>query len=202
MRIYFLLVAISAGLLCAQAPPQRISGFGLKDTTFVVNLLSPLSTKTGKAGDTFTASVEVPSRYQGAVIEGRITKLKRPGKGVGKGKAKVQFHFDTLTFNNQIAPVVANLVEVANSQGVKNIDDEGGTIGVTSNRKRALAALIGGGIGAGIGAAAGGAQGAAIGAAAGAGAGLMIGLTMTTTGSDVEFRPGSKFTLTISDTGR
>ena len=202
MRIYLLLLALSAGPICGQTPPQAIPGFGLNGATFVVNLLSPLSTRTANQGDTFTAVVEVPSQFQGGVVEGQITKLKRPKKGVGKGKAEVQFHFNTLTFNNQIAPIAANLVEAENSQGVKNIDEEGHTIGVTSNRKRAVATLLGAGIGAGIGAAAGGAQGAAIGAAAGGGAGLVIGLTMTATGSDVEFRPGSRFTLTVSDRRR
>jgi hypothetical protein len=186
----------------AQAPPGATVGFGLHDTTFVVRLLSPLSTRTAREGDTFTASVEEPSQYQGAAMEGRITRLKRPRKGVGKGKAEVQFRFERLTINGRTATITADLKDVKNSQGLNGVDEEGRAIGVASNKKRILSTLVLGGIGAGIGAAAGGAQGAAVGGAAGAAAGLLIGLKMTTTGSDIEFRPGSVFTLSVSDAGR
>ena len=66
--------------------PAQVQPLGLKHATFVVNLTSPISTNTSKPGDTFAALVEVPSDYQGAVFTGRITTLKQPKKGKGKGK--------------------------------------------------------------------------------------------------------------------
>jgi hypothetical protein len=166
-------------------------------------LLSPLSTKNGREGDTFTATVEEPSQYQGGLMEGRITKLKKPKKGVAKGKAEVQFQFDTLTFSGQTVRIAADLRDVMNSQGVRDVDEEGNVISRTSNRKRIGATIAGGVIGGIIGGLLGGGRGAATGAAAGAAAGLVIGLTMTTSASDIEFRPGSLFTLSVSDsTGR
>jgi hypothetical protein len=198
-----LLIAGVAAILSAQTPPvSQPQALGLQHVSFVAKLLSPISTKTSNQGDMFTAIVEDPSQYQGAVLEGKITKLKKPKKGTGKGKAEIAFEFDTITFNSKSAPVTVDLKEVQNSQGVKAVDEEGRVIGKTSNKKRALTALAGGALGAGIGALAGGAQGAVKGGAIGLAAGLALGLTMTTAGSDLEFLPGSHFTLDVSDRGR
>lgn len=195
----------AGGQLAAQTEPK---GLGLHDARFVVKLLSPISTKTSSEGDMFTALVEQPPDYQGAVFEGKITKLKRPKRGVGKGRAEIAFQFESITFKGNTIPVTADLKEVANSKGVKGVDEEGNAIGKTSNKKRLGSALVSSGIGAVIGGLAGGGRGAATGAAIGAGVGLVIGLTMTTTGSELEFLPGSLFTLEVShrtrksDTGR
>jgi hypothetical protein len=198
-----LLIAAVAAILSAQTPPEpQAQALGLQHVSFVAKLLSPISTKTSSEGDMFTAIVEEPSQYQGAVLEGKITKLKKPKKGTGKGKAEIAFEFDTITFNSKSTPVTVDLKDVQNSKGVRAVDEEGRAIGKTSNRKRALATIAGGAIGAGIGALAGGAQGAAKGGAIGLAAGLALGLTMTTAGSDLEFMPGSHFTLDVSDRGR
>ena len=200
--LLFIAVGVAA-TLSAQTPPEpQTQALGLQHVSLVAKLLSPISTKTSNEGDMFTAIVEEPSQYQGAVLEGKVTKLKRPKKGTGKGKAEIAFEFDTITFNSTSAPVTVDLKEVQNSKGVKAVDEEGRVIGKTSNRKRAFAALAGGALGAGIGALAGGAQGAAKGGAIGLAAGLALGLTMTTAGSDLEFLPGSHFTLDVSDRGR
>ena len=200
--LLFITVGVAA-TLSAQTPPEpQTQALGLQHVSLVAKLLSPISTKTSNEGDMFTAIVEEPTQYQGAVLEGKVTKLKRPKKGTGKGKAELAFEFDTITFNSTSAPVTVDLKEVQNSKGVKAVDEEGRVIGKTSNKKRAFAALAGGALGAGIGALAGGAQGAAKGGAIGLAAGLALGLTMTTAGSDLEFLPGSHFTLDVSDRGR
>jgi hypothetical protein len=200
--LLFIAVGVAA-TLSAQTPPEsQTQALGLQHVSLVAKLLSPISTKTSNEGDMFTAIVEEPTQYQGAVLEGKVTKLKRPKKGTGKGKAEIAFEFDTITFNSTSAPVTVDLKEVQNSKGVKAVDEEGRVIGKTSNKKRAFAALAGGALGASIGALAGGAQGAAKGGAIGLAAGLALGLTMTTAGSDLEFLPGSHFTLDVSDRGR
>jgi hypothetical protein len=183
------------------AQPQT-EGLGLQHSTFVVKLLSPISTKMSSEGDMFTAVVEEPTQYKDAVVEGKITKLKKPKKGVGKGKSEIAFQFDSLTFNGKSVPVDVELKEVTNSKGVKAVDEEGQVIGKSSNKKRVATAAAGAGIGALVGALAGGAKGAAAGSMIGLGAGVAIGLTMTTTGSDLEFLPGSIFTLDVSDSTR
>jgi hypothetical protein len=199
---------VFAVLACVVALSTRLSAqvqtesLGLQHSTFVVKLLSPISTKTSSEGDMFTAVVEEPTQYKDAVVEGKITKLKKPKKGVGKGKSEIAFQFESLTFNGKTVPVDVELKEVANSKGVKAVDEEGQVVGKTSNKKRIATAAAGAGIGALVGALAGGAKGAAAGSAIGLGAGIAIGLTMTTTGSDLEFLPGSTFTLDVSDSTR
>jgi hypothetical protein len=191
-------IAFSSQLPAQTQPP----GLGLKNASFVVKLLSPISTKTSNQGDMFTAVVEQPTDYQGAVIEGKITKLKKPKKGVGKGKAEIAFQFESITVNGNTMPVSADMKEVTNSKGVKAVDEEGQVIGKTSNKKRVGAAVAGAGLGAVVGALAGGARGAAAGSMVGLGVGLAVGLKMTTSGSDLEFLPGSHFTLYVSDRTR
>ena len=193
-----LFITLLLVLVTASAPAQ-VQPLGLKHATFVVKLTSPISTNTSSPGDTFAALVESPSEYQGAVFVGRITKLKKPKKGVGKGKAEIAFQFDALTAQGNTHPVIADLKDVTNSKGIKSVDEEGQVIGKTSNKKRVGAAAAGAGLGVLIGALGGGAQGAAIGGAAGLAAGIAIGLKMTTTGSQLEFLPGSHFTLDVSD---
>jgi hypothetical protein len=200
MKKFVLSLTICCGMTLIQGAAQdNTVRFGLQNVPFVVRLLSPLSTRNGSEGDAFTASVDDPAQFRGGIMEGHITKLKRPKNGVGKGKAEMQFEFERLAFNNQTALIRAELKDVANSQGARKVDEEGHVIGVTSNKKRALSVLITSAAGAAIGAAAGGATGAVAGAAAGAAAGLFIGLKMTTTGTNIEFRPGSLFILSVSD---
>jgi hypothetical protein len=203
MKVLLLIVLGVAATLSAQPPvASGTEAFGLEHASFLVKLLSPISTKTSREGDTFTVTVEEPAQYQGASMEGKITKLDSPKRGIGGGKAQVAFEFDTLTFNSRTAPVTVELKDVQNSKGVKAVDEEGHVIGTTSNKKRAFSTLAGGAAGAGIGAIAGGASGAAKGGAIGAAAGLALGLTMTTAGSDLEFLPGSQFRLDVSDRAR
>lgn len=195
-----LFAAFACGIaITSRLPAQSPASFGLKHSSFVVKLLSPISTKTSNEGDMFTAVVESPSEYQGAVVEGKIMKLKKPKKGVGKGKAEIAFEFDSMTVNGRTGSLTADLKDVTNSKGVKSVDEEGRVIGKTSNMKRVGAAAAGAGLGMLVGALAGGAKGAAVGGAAGLGLGLAVGLRMTTTGSDLEFLPGSHFTLDVSD---
>jgi hypothetical protein len=200
-RIMWLaVIAILAGPAGAQAP--NAAAFGLHKAPFVVKLLSPLSTKNAQENYTFTASVQEPAQYQGAIMEGRVTKVKKPRKGTGKGSAELQFHFETLTFNGLTEKIEADLTDVKNSTGIKGVDDEGHAIGRTSKKKRVAATAGGAALGALIGGLRGGGAGAAIGAAAGAAAGLAIGLKMTTAASDIDFMPGSLLTLSVSDAGK
>ncbi len=178
-----------------QAAPK----LGLNNVEMTVKLMSPISTKTSKRGDTFTAQVISPGPYENAVIEGRINAIKKAKK---RDKAAVSFVFETMTLSGVTYPIQADLKDVTNSQGVKDVDEEGRAIGKTSKKKALASALIGSAIGAALGAAVAGGRGAAAGAGVGAAAGLLIGITFTTAGSDMEFAPGSQFTLSVSDRAR
>jgi hypothetical protein len=184
--------------MVAQTKPEP-PPLGLKDAEMSVKLMSPISTKTSKAGDRFTAQVLTPSTYDGAFIEGRIASVKA---AKNRDKAEISFQFETLTFQATTHHIQADLKEVANSQGVKNVDEEGRAIGKSSKKKALQSALIGSVLGGILGGASAGAKGAAVGAAAGAGAGLLFAIKFTTSGSQMEFSPGSTFTLLVSDRGQ
>jgi hypothetical protein len=190
-------------LVVATSGVSQTSGgspLGIHDKEFVVKLMSPISTKTSQRGDSFTAQVVSPAEYQGAVMEGKITDVKKAKKG--NAKAAILFQFQTLTVGDKTAPITADLKQVANSKGVKEVDEEGRAIGKSSNKKKAGSALAGAAVGSLIGGLAGGAKGAAVGAGAGAAAGLLFAVTLTASGTDMEFAPGSEFTLAVSDRGR
>ena len=160
-------------------------------------LSAPISTRTSNTNDRFTVLVNSPPQYEGAILNGRITQVNAPQRGMGKGKPSIGFQFDSITVNNATSPIGAELETVSNSKGVKGVDEEGRAVGSTSNKKRVLSTFIGAGLGAAIGATQG-AQAAAKGAAVGGAAGLVIGLTMTTSGSDIEFFPGSLMTVKLN----
>lgn len=192
-----LVTAASTLFLMAQSPAAGT--LGLKDAEMTVKLLSPISTKTSQKGDQFSAQVITPEKYQGTALEGKVQSVTRAH---GSEKAEISFAFETITVGGVTHPIQAELKDVTNSHGVKNVDEEGRAIGTSSSKKKVAGAAIGAGVGGILGGALGGARGAAIGAGAGAGAGLLFAIKFTTSGTDMEFAPGSQFVLDVSDRGQ
>lgn len=160
-------------------------------------LLSPISTKTSKAGDKFTLNVLFPPQYTNGVIEGHIVKSKRSGKI--HGKSTLRLGFDSLTIRNRTIPIRGELRAVKNSKGVANVDDEGRAIGHSSRARNVLILLGLTAAGAAAGQATGGRRGAELGGAAGAA--LAAGIVLSTRGHDLEFVPGSEFTIQVYQRG-
>ena len=130
-------------------------------TILTVRLGESLSTKSNKAGDTFTGTIAEPVSVDGKVVipegadaTGNVTNSK--GMGHFKGGALLQIVLTSVTVKGASVPVETS----ANSHAEKG-------------KGKRSAVVIGGGAGLGalIGGLAGGGKGAAIGAAAGAGAG-------------------------------
>lgn len=190
-----MVLLVFAILVGAQAP-QPSRPLGLSEQIMTVSLLSPISTRTAKDNDQIVARVTTPPQFEGATIEGRVQKVTKAKSG---DKAEILFSFQTLTWNDHTYLIRAELTDVANSKGIKNVDDEGVAIGKSSKKGRIIATLLGSAAGAAIGAAAGGGKGAAVGAGAGAVAGLLIGTKFTARGPNIEFAPGSQFILKVSD---
>ena len=164
-----------------------------------VRLLSPISTKTSQKGDRFSAQVLKPNGFANAVIEGHINSVKRAAK---RDKAEISFAFETITFHGVAYLIRADLKDVANSSGVKNVDEEGRAIGKSSKKKAVESAAVASAVGGILGGVLAGGRGAAIGSTAGAAAGLLFAIKFTTSGSDMEFAPGSQFVLDVSDRQR
>jgi hypothetical protein len=178
------LATLLAGLAFAQASPE---------TAMRVKLLSPISTESSQPNDRITAQVLTPPGYAGAMLEGKVREAKG-GKKI-KGSASLNFTFDTLHLNGQQRTIQSTIQSVVNSQGAKDVDEEGRVVKKKNTLGKAALATA---IGAGIGAAIGGGRGAAIGAGAGAAAGILM-IQLAVDGAQVSFAPGSEFDLRVRE---
>jgi hypothetical protein len=164
-----------------QGMPSNGSGQVAAGTEMHAVLDTPLSTKTSKPGDRFTATISQPIRSNGseiipagARVEGEVSEAEE-GKTVavlrGRGKLNLRFR-DVVLPNGQSLPIAATLVSVHSTNGKesKSANQEGQV--ESSTRGKDVAKDVG--IGAGIGIVAGllfgsPLRGLAIGALAGGG---------------------------------
>jgi len=165
------------------------------NTRLTATLDSPISTKTFKEGDRFSMTVNSPSQYQGAVIEGRVNAQK---SGVISGRAKLTLDFESIRLQNGKTYRFAGIVDQVREPNGNNVsvNNEGTVRDGNQTTKTVTRAGIGAAIGAIIGAIAGGGQGAAIGAGIGAGAGA--GSVVLQGRDNLELPSGTEFSLTAS----
>jgi hypothetical protein len=180
--------------------PANIS-FIPADTVLRVELLTNLSTDATQRGDRFEARVIEPVDYQGAMIEGHVTRVKRAGKL--KGNAELQLTFDKISSNNRWTEFKAQVIEVVDngtSDGVGDVDEEGGVKGKDKTKDDVAKIGSSAGVGAIIGAIFGGGKGAAIGAAIGGAVGT--GGVLTSRGKDVRLDHGQHLRIRTSSETR
>lgn len=157
--------------------PSNASGAGIgsipRDTIMRVELLSNLSTNDSQKGDRFQVRVIEPKEYEGAIIQGQVIGVKRPGRA--KGTAELQLSFDEIRFadghSGKMSAQVIEVLPTGSSQGVGKVDTEGGVQGKDSTTSDVKKVGVAAGVGAIIGAIFGGGSGAAVGATIGAGVG-------------------------------
>ncbi len=143
------------------------------DTELIIELEQELSTETNKAGDKFIAKVISPSEISGAMIEGRVNKIQKPGRI--KKRAEMLLSFDIIRINERRwANYNAMVIEALPLKGdnIKQVDNEGilqGKSPVKDNAKKVA-------ISTGAGAVAGGVIGGPVGVAVGAGVGAAFGI--------------------------
>lgn len=167
-----------------------------RDTVMRVELLTNLSTDASQEGDRFQARVIEPAEYEGAMIDGRVRRVKRPGKI--KGTAQLQLSFEQIRMpDNRFANLNAQLIEVVDTPGAGRgsggVDPEGGIKGKDSTKRDVVKIGTGAAIGAIIGAIVGGGSGAAIGAAIGGGIGT--GGVLTQKGADIYLPRGQQLRI-------
>lgn len=175
---------------------EPVSGLVIpRDTIILVELLNEISTEVSQQGDPFQARVIDPKQIGGAIIEGHIAQIKRPGKA--KGTAQLQLAFDQIKFpSGQTAKIAGQVIEVipnGGTQGVGKVDSEGGVQGQTSTKHDAGKIGVPAGIGAVFGAIFGGGSGAAIGAGIGAGVGTAG--VLTSRGKDLRLTQGQQLRI-------
>ena len=144
-----------------------------RDTELVLELQDDLNTQQTREGDRFTAKVTAPSEIAGATIEGRVSKIVKPGRL--KQRSELSLSFDRILLSDsRWSNFSAVLTEVFAVKGdnVKRVDNEGTAIGQNSYKRDAI--KIGAPTGAGI--IIGGLTGGPVGAAVGAGVGAAFGV--------------------------
>ena len=164
---------------------------------FLIELDKGLSTDASQPGDRFEARVMEPGEYQGAIIDGRVTRVKRPGKV--KGVAELQLAFEQIRLpDNRATHFSAEVVEVIDmgNRDIGGVDPEGGVRGRDSTKDDVSKVGAATGIGAIIGAIVGGGKGAAIGAGVGGAAGT--GRVLTKRGKDIRLDRGQQLRIRSS----
>ncbi len=178
---------------------STISGLVLipSGALLTIEMDNSLSTDSSQNGDRFQARVVEPREYEGAIIDGRVTRVKRPGKV--KGVAELQLAFDQIRLpDNRGTNFSAEVIEVVDTgnRDVGGVDPEGGVRGRSSTKDDVSKVGAATGIGAIIGAIVGGGKGAAIGAAVGGAAGT--GRVLTQRGKDVRLDRGQQLRIRTS----
>ncbi|MEZ5427930.1 MAG: glycine zipper family protein [Pyrinomonadaceae bacterium] len=143
------------------------------DTELVVELLDPINTEQNREGDSFKAKVVSPSEISGAIIEGRIDKIRRPGRI--KRRAELLLSFDRIILSqdrwSNFDAIVTEVLPVK-GDNIKRVDGEG-TMEGDRPYKGDLTKL---GASTGTGAVVGGLIGGPVGLAIGSGVGAAFGV--------------------------
>ena len=180
-----------------QGGNRGASRFAIPNGTVLTAVLNQdLTTKQTQEGDRFTMTVRSPRQYNGAIIEGIVTKADRSGRVTGR--SELALDFQQLRMNGRTYDFGGFIEGVRTSDGEEvKIDNEGSVREDDSQTTRTVTRSgIGAALGAIIGGITGGGKGAAIGAAVGAGAGA--GTVLVQGRDDLNLRVGSEFTIRTS----
>jgi hypothetical protein len=166
-----------------------------RDSILLVELESGISTDASQRGDRFQARVIEPREFAGALVDGRVTQVKRAGKV--KGRSELQLEFEAIHLQDgrttALKADVVELIDMGNRDEAGTVDSEGGVKGRSSTKDDISRVGASTGIGAIIGAVVGGGQGAAIGAAIGGGIGA--GSVFTKRGQDIRLVRGQQMKI-------
>ena len=164
--------------------------------TLIAELNEDLSTRNARDGQTFTAIVRQPARYEGAIVEGRVTHLQRGGRVTGR--SELTLTFDNIRMRDGRTYRFAGILESVRMQDgeIVKVDNEGAVQDDNQTTKTVQRTAIGTAVGAIIGAIAGGGKGAAIGAIIGAGGGA--GSVYVQGRDDLDLMRGTELTIRAS----
>ena len=166
-------------------------------TELRIRLGSAVSTKTGRVGDKFKATVVSPSTYESATVEGHIASLNKSGKI--SGTTEVGLSFDSVTFpDGRSARIDGELVKVYESESVKKVDEEGRIETASRTRDTQVRGGIGAAAGAILGGIVGGGKGALIGVLVGGAAG--VGTVYVDGNKDLILDAGTEMVIRIAAT--
>ncbi len=163
-------------------------------------MLNLVSTKDSQNNDRFRMKVQSPNEFEGAIIEGYISGVKRTGKI--KGRSTLTLNFETIRMRDGKTYDFAGLTKSAtDSTGrVIRVGKEGDIQGKSRSKKSAKRGGIGAGLGAILGGILGGGKGAIIGATIGGSAGA--GSVIAEGKGDVTLEEGSVLTVESTSPNR
>lgn len=164
------------------------------DTELVIEMIDDMNTDKNKQGDKFQAKIVSPNEINGAIVEGRITKIMKPGRI--KRRSELSFTFDRIILtDNRWSNFNAMLTEVLPIKGdnIRKVDMEGTIEGQSSLKGDLIKVGASTGAGAIVGAAVGGPVGAAVGA--GIGAGFGVGAVVVERGKHVNLTKGQQLRI-------
>lgn len=164
------------------------------ETELIVELMTDLNTDQNKEGDKFQAVVVSPDEINGAIVEGRIIKIQKPGRI--KRQSEMSFTFDRIILTDtRWSNFNAILTKVMPVKGdnVGKVDVEGTVEGQSSLKGDAIKVGATTGTGALVGAAVGGPVGAAVGA--GVGAAFGVGAVVVERGKHVKLSKGQQLKI-------
>lgn len=161
-------------------------------TELRIRLSTPITTKTGRVGDTFKATVVSPSSYESFTVDGHIATLNKSGRV--SGKTEVGLAFDTLAApDGRQTRIDADLIRVYESENVKKVDEEGRVESGSRTRDSEIRGGVGAAAGAILGGIIGGGKGAVIGLILGGAAG--VGSVYVEGNKDLILDPGTEMVI-------
>ena len=167
------------------------------DTELILELLDHLSTEKNREGDKFKSRIISPSEISGAIVEGKISKIRRPGRI--KRRSEMLLSFDRIVLNEKRwGNFNAVLTEVLPVKGdnIKLVDAEGTAIGRRNVKEDSIKVGATTGTGLVIGAIAGGPVGAAVGA--GVGAAFGVGAVVIERGKNINLNQNQQLRIKTS----
>jgi len=160
----------------------------------VATLNNGLTTRQAREGERFSMTVRSPVSYQGAVIEGYVSRVNRATRV--SGRPELSLVFERIRMRNGATRSFDGYIESVRTPNGEDVRvDSEGTVAESSSQTTETVTRtgIGAALGALVGAIAGGGKGAAIGAAVGAGAGA--GSIFIQGRDDLELVSGTEFTI-------
>lgn len=164
------------------------------DTELVVELINGINTNDSKEGERFQARVVSPTEISGAIVEGRIGKVEKPGRI--KRRASITLNFDQIRLSEtRWANYNAILTEVLPAKGdnIRKVDTEGTVQGKSSVKSDIIKVGAATGTGIVVGVVVGGPVGAGVGA--GVGAAFGVGAVVVERGKHINIVKGQQLRI-------
>jgi hypothetical protein len=126
-----LLFLLGPAVLASAAPPVAPEGTGLE-----VRLVQPVASYSSKAGTPVTARVVAPVRVDertlipiGSRVRGELAAVRKLGLGIRRGRASIDFRFDTLELpDGTTFPLAARVTSVETSR--ESVNAKGEVLGI------------------------------------------------------------------------